>query len=167
MAKKTIEEIMEDKNPTFVNMVKDMRTKKELEDAMVIYLRQKEDLSIKKERDEGLNALKLKKTELSKPYNQTISALKKMINCIYKFGHSFQDDLRLEFEKNLILYNKQLSYIKGQKDEDSGLNAVTEAIKDINDDYNPSINELGLKADYLAYILKVKFDMGEIEEVEV
>jgi len=31
MAKKTIDEIVEDKNPTFANMIKEMKTKEELE----------------------------------------------------------------------------------------------------------------------------------------
>jgi uncharacterized protein with gpF-like domain len=163
---KTIEEKMEEKNPTFVNIVKDMRGKEELEKNMIVFLRQKEELVVKKERDEMLNKLKKKKTELSKPYNETIGALKKMINCIYKYGHKFEGDMKNQFEKNLILYNKQLAYWKAKKEEDESLEAVNEAIKEINQDYNGSINELVMKCEYLAYILKVKYDMGEIEEIE-
>lgn len=158
---------MEDKNSTFVNIVKDMKGKEELERNMIVLLRQKEELVVKKERDEMLNQLKKKKAELSKPYNETISALKKMINCVYKFGHKFEGDMKEQFEKNLILYNKQLAYMKSKKEEDESLEAVNEAIKEINQDYNSSISELTMKTEYLAYILKVKYDMGEIEEIEI
>ena len=76
MSKKTIDEIVEEKLPTFANMIKDMRNKEELEGSLIIYLREKEGLIIQKARDEELVQLKERKAKLSKPYNQTISALK-------------------------------------------------------------------------------------------
>jgi hypothetical protein len=84
MSKKTIDEIVEEKLPTFANMIKDMRNKEELEGSLIIYLREKEGLIIQKARDEELVQLKERKAKLSKPYNQTISALKNMMECIYK-----------------------------------------------------------------------------------
>jgi len=161
MSKKTIDEIVEEKLPTFANMIKDIKSKEELEKNLVVYLRQKEDLIIQKARDEELLELKEKKAELSKPYNQTISALKKMTNCIYKFGHKFEDNLREEFERNLVGYARQLSTVKMQKDEDSKLNAVNEAIKDINEDYNPTIKTLEQKCEYISYMLKERFSAEE------
>lgn len=161
MGKKTINEIVEEKLPTFANMIKDMTTKKELEGSFILYLREKEGLIMQKERDEELLKLKNKKAELSKPYTQTISALKKMMNCVYQFGHKFENELRQEFEKNLAQYAKQLSHVKRQKDEDLELYAVNEAIKDINEDYNPTIKTLELKCEYVAYHIKERFEFDE------
>lgn len=167
MGKKTIEEKVEEKYSTFANMIKDMSTKKELEDNLIIYLRQKEGLIIQKERDEELNRLKVKKAELAKPYNQTISALKKMMNCIYKFGYKFENDLRVEFEKNLTQYAKQLADIKRSKDEDNELNAVAECIKEINEDYNPAIQALEMKCEYISFHIKNRFELGQETKVEI
>ena len=158
MAKKTIDEIVEEKLPTFANMIKEMRTVEELNGSLVIYLRQKQDLIIQKSRDEELIALKAKKTELAKPYNQTISALKKMMDCIYKFWHKFEADLKLEFEKNLVGYARQLSAIKREKDEDKTLQAISEGIKDINEDFDPTIKTLEQKCEYISWFLKERFD---------
>lgn len=165
MAKKTIDEIVEDKHPTFANMMKEIRTKDELDKSLIIYLRQKEDLVVQKARDEELIALKEKKAELSKPYNQTIGALKKMMNCIYKFGHKFEDSLKEEFDKNLVNYAKQLAKVKAEKDADKTLLAVTEAIAEINEDYNPTIKTLEQKCEYISWLLKERFD-EDIAKVE-
>jgi hypothetical protein len=158
MAKKTIDEIVEEKYPTFTNMIKEMRSIEELNKSLVIYLRQKQDLVIQKARDEELIGLKARKVEVSKPYNQTIGALKKMMDCIYKFGHKFEADLKLEFEKNLVGYARQLSAIKREKDADATLNALTEAIKDINEDFDPTIKTLELKCEYISWFLKERFE---------
>jgi hypothetical protein len=166
MGKKTIDEIVEEKLPTFANMVKDMKSKEELEGSLVVYLRQKEDIKIQKERDEELLTLKTRKTELSRPYNQTITALKKMMGCIYKFGHKFEEDLKEEFEKNLVGYSRQLADIKRQKDEDKELIAVSEMISDINEDYNPTIKTLELKCEYISFMLKERFDL-DAPQVEI
>jgi methyl-accepting chemotaxis protein len=166
MAKKNVVDIVEDKNPTFANMIKDIRDQKELEKSLVYYLREKEKLLIAKARDEDLTKLKEKKGELSKPYNQTITALKNMITCIYKFGHRFENELKEEFEKNLVQYNKQLSYIKSQKDENEELQSVTEAINEINEDYK-TIKDLELKCEYIAHIIKERYDLDEPEKIEI
>jgi hypothetical protein len=157
MAKKTIDEIVEEKHSTFANAMKEIKNKEELDKALVIYLRQKEDLVIQKARDEELIALTAKKAELSKPYNQTINALKKMMSCIYKFGHRFEAELKSEFEKNLVAYAKQLAQIKAEKEADSSLKAVSEAISDINEDYNPTIKTLEQKCEYISWLLKERF----------
>ena len=157
MANKTIDEIVEEKHPTFANAIKEIKNKEELDKTLVIYLRQKEDLVIQKARDEELIALAAKKAELSKPYNQTINALKKMMNCIYKFGHKFEAELKSEFEKNLLLYAKQLAAVKAEKDADASLKAVSDAISDINEDYNPTIKTLELKCEYISWYLKERF----------
>jgi hypothetical protein len=157
MAKKTIDEIVEEKHSTFANAMKEIKNKEELDKALVIYLRQKEDLVIQKARDEELIALTAKKAELSKPYNQTINALKKMMSCIYKFGHRFEAELKSEFEKNLVAYAKQLAQIKAEKEADSSLKAVSEAILDINEDYNPTIKTLEQKCEYISWLLKERF----------
>lgn len=166
MAKKSIDEIVEDKHPTFANMIKEIRSVEELKKTLVIYLRQKEDLVIQKNRDEELQQLKERKAELSKPYTQMISALKKMTNCIYKFGHKFEGELKEKFESNLVDYQLQLSAIKRQKDEDSTLKAVTEAISEINSEFNETINLLQLKCDYVSFIMKERFGIEEAK-VEV
>lgn len=158
MAKKTIDEVVEEKHPTFANAMKDMKTKDELEKSLVVYLRQKEELIIQKARDEELIGLKERKAELSKPYNQTITALKQMQNCIYKFGHKFQEELKKEFEKNLVGYARQLADVKRQKDADENLRMVSDAIADINEDYNPTIKTLELKCEYVSWLLKERFD---------
>lgn len=165
MAKKTIDEIVEEKLPTFANMMKDIKSTEELNKTLVVYLRQKEQLIITKARDEDLIRLKEKKAERSKPYNQTISALKKMSECIYKFGHKFEEELKDEFEKNLVAYARQLSSVKAEKDADEELNALTEAIKEINDDYNPAIKTLELKCEYISFLLSVRFgaDKPQVE----
>lgn len=157
MSKKTIDEIVEEKLPTFANMMKEIKTTDELNKTLVVYLRQKEQIIITKARDEELIRLKDKKAELAKPYNQTISALKKMSECIYKFGHKFEDSLKDEFEKNLVAYARQLSSVKAEKDGDEELNALTETIKEINDDYNPAIKTLELKCEYISYLLAIRF----------
>jgi len=157
MAKKTIDEIVEDKLPTFANATKEIKTVDELNKTLVTYLRQKEQVIIAKARDEELIKLSKKKAELSKPYNQTISALKKMSECIYKFGHKFENSLKEEFEKNLVGYARQLSNIKAEKDADEQLNALTEYIKEINDDYNPTIKTLEMKCEYISWLLKERF----------
>jgi hypothetical protein len=166
MAKKSVVDIVEDKNPTFANMIKDIRDQKELEKSLVYYLREKEKLLIAKARDEELIKLKEKKAELSKPYNQTISALKNMITCIYKFGHRFENELKEEFERNLVQYNKQLTYIKSQKDENEELQSITEAINEINEDYK-TIKDLELKCEYIAHIIKERYDLDEPKEIEI
>jgi len=157
MSKKTIDEIVEEKHPTFANAMKEIRNKEELDKALVIYLRQKQDLIVQKARDEELIALAAKKAELSKPYNQTINALKKMMDCIYKFGHKFEDELKSEFEKNLVAYAKQLAQIKAEKESDETLKAVSEAISDINEDYNPTIKTLEQKCEYISWLMKQRF----------
>lgn len=167
MSKKSIKEKVEEKLSTFANMVKDMRTKEELESSLVIYLREKEGLVMRKERDQELNKLKEKKAELSKPYNQTISAIKKMKNCIYKFGYKFEGELKEQFEKNLVLYEQQLSSVEAQKEEDRELEAVSETIKQINEDYNPTIQTLDLKCKYIALVLKEKYSTEEEAKVEL
>lgn len=168
MSKKTIDEIVEEKYPTFANMIKDIKSKDELNKTMAVYLRQKEDLIIKKERDEELVSLKKRKSELSKPYNQTISALKNMMSCIYKFGHKFEAELKIEFEDNLVRYGKQLSKVKAEKDEDPELNTISEAIKQINEDYDPTIKTLEQKCEYVAFILKTRFeDDDTTKKVEI
>lgn len=161
MSKKSIDEIVEEKYPTFANMIKDIKSIEELNKTLIIYLREKEQLIITKERDEELNKLKSLKTEAAKPYNQTIAALKKMTSCIYKFGHKFEAELKEEFEKNLVLYARQLSHVKSQKDDDENLNALSEMIKQINEDYNPTITLLELKGEYVSYIIKTRFLGGE------
>jgi hypothetical protein len=158
MAKKTIDEIVEEKHPTFANAIKEIKNKEELDKALIIYLRQKQDLIVQKARDEELIALTAKKAELAKPYNQTINALKKMMDCIYKFGHKFEAELKSEFEKNLVAYAKQLAQIKAEKDADKSLKAVSEAIADINEDYNPTIRILEQKCEYVSWYLKERFD---------
>lgn len=165
MSKKTIDEIVEEKMPTFANMIKDMRNKEELEKTLVIYLREKEGLVILKARDKELVDLKERKARLAKPYNQTISALKNMMECIYKFGHKFESELKEEFEKNLIAYARQLSDVKKQKDEDKELNAINELIKEINEDYDPTIKTLELKSEYVSFILKERFNL-DVPKVE-
>lgn len=167
MAKKTVDEIVEEKYPTFANMMKDIRSKEELNKNLIVYLRQKEDIIIAKERDEELNKLKEKKAELSKPYNQTISALKKMTTCIYKYGNKFEDSMKVQFEKDLILYNSQLSHLKRIKDEDDDLRIVAEAIADINEDYNPTIKLLELKCEYISWLSKERFELDEPKEIEI
>lgn len=163
MAKKSIKEKVEEKLTTFANMIKDMRTREELEKSLVIYLREKEGLVMQKERDEELNRLKARKAELSKPYNQTISAIKKMKNCIYKFGYKFEGELKEQFEKNLVEYEKQLASIEMQKEEDRDLNIISEAIKEINEDYNPTIQTLDLKCKYVSLHLKERFGTEEVK----
>jgi hypothetical protein len=163
MAKKTLKEKVEEKLPHFVGMIKDMKTKQELEDSLIIYIRQKEDLVIAKERDEELNQLKAKKTELSKPYNQLISTIKKMKNYVYKFGHKFEDELKKEFEKSLIQYEKQLALLELQKEEDHELSSVSEIIKEINGDYNPAIQELDMKCKYVSLYIKERFMTEEVK----
>lgn len=158
MSKEKIKEKVEKKLPYFVSMVKEMRTKKELEDSLIIYLREKEGLNMQKERDDKLKALKDKKAELSKPYNQTISAIKKMKNCIYKFGYKFEGELREEFEKNLMIYEKQLSSIEMQKQENEELKAISELISEINEDYNPTIQDLDLKCKYISIEIRERFE---------
>jgi hypothetical protein len=165
MSKKTIDEIVEEKMPTFANMIKDMRNKEELEKTLVIYLREKEGLVILKSRDKELVDLKERKAKLAKPYNQTISALKNMMECIYKFGHKFESELKEEFEKNLIAYARQLSDVKKQKDEDKELNAINELIKEINEDYDPTIKALELKSEYVSFVLKERFNL-DVPKVE-
>jgi hypothetical protein len=167
MAKKSIKDIIEEKHPTFANMIKDVKSKEELDKNFIIYLRQKEDLIIQKARDEELVKLKAKKAELSKPYNQTISALKKMTNCIYKFGHKFEAEMREQFEKDLIEYAKQLSYIKMKKEEDRELQLVSEAITDINGDYDPTIKLLELKCEYISLFGKERFGLDEPKKIEI
>ena len=54
MSKKTIDEIVEEKMPTFANEIKGMRSKEELEGSLIIYLKEKEGLLIQKARDEEL-----------------------------------------------------------------------------------------------------------------
>lgn len=164
---KSIDEIVESKHPTFANIIKDMKSVDELNKNLIVYLRQKEDLVIKKARDPELNKLKVKKAELAKPYNQTITALNKMTNCIYKFGHKFEAELKTEFEKNLVLYAKQLSHVKYQKDNDRELVAVGSLISDINEDYNPTIKLLELKAGYITWYIKVRFGTDEVKEIEI
>jgi uncharacterized protein involved in tolerance to divalent cations len=166
MAKKTIDEVVEEKMPTFANMIKDMRSKDELEGSLVIYLREKEGLLIQKARDEELSQLKERKSKLAKPYNQTISALKNMMECIYKFGYKFEADLKDEFEKNLVAYARQLSDVKRQKDEDKELNAINEMIKEINEDYDPTIKALEMKCEYVSFVLKERFSV-DVPQVEV
>lgn len=160
---KSIKEKVEQKLPHFVSMVKEMRTKKELEDSLILYLREKEGLNMQKERDDKLKELKTKKAELSKPYNQTISAIKKMKNCIYKFGYKFEGELREQFEKNLIIYEKQLSSVEIQKKEDEQLKVISEMISEINEDYNPSIQELDMRCKYLSLELKERFDLEDVK----
>tara|TARA_R100000951_G_scaffold116766_1_gene130587 strand:+ start:24610 stop:25113 length:504 start_codon:yes stop_codon:yes gene_type:complete len=167
MAKKTIDEIVEEKYPTFANMMKDIRLVEELDKTLVIYLRQKESLVIQKARDEELIRLKDLKAELSKPYNQTISALKKMINCIYKFGHKFENDLKEKFESNLVEYQTQLSYIKMRKDADRELELVGEAIADINGDFDPTIKKLEQQCEYITWLKKERFELDEPKEIEI
>lgn len=157
MGKKTIDEIVEEKYPTFANQIKDIKSSETLEKTLILYLRQKEDLTLQKERDEELINLKKLKAELSKPYDQTINALKKMSQCIYKFGYKFEGGLKEEFESQLVLYARQLSHVKAQKEENEKLKNVSELIKQINEDYNPTIALLGLKCEYVSYILKVRF----------
>lgn len=167
MAKKTVDEIVEEKHPTFANMMKEIRTKEELDKNLVVYLRQKEQVIITKERDEELIKLKEKKAELSKPYNQTISALKKMTNCIYKYGHKFENAMKEQFEKDLVEYSKQLSYLKRRKDEDDDLTIISEAIADINEDYNPTIKLLELKCEYISWLSKERFELDEPKKIEI
>lgn len=163
MAKKSIEDIVEDKLTTFANMMKDIKSKDELNKTLIVYIRQKQDLIIAKSRDEELMKLKERKAELSKPYNQTINALQTMITCIYKFGHKFESEMKSEFENNLVQYGKQLSYIKVKKAEDTELNAVSELIKEINEDYDPTIKTLELKCEYITHLLKTRFSDEPIE----
>lgn len=166
MSKKTIADIVEEKLATFANMMKDIKTTDELNKTLIVYLRQKEEVIIAKARDEELNKLKEKKAELSKPYNQTIGALKKMSECIYKFGHKFEEGLKIEFEKNLVAYARQLSGVKAEKDADEELNALSDAIKEINEDYNPTIKTLEMKCEYISYLLKERFG-SESPKVEI
>ncbi len=161
MAKKSIDEIVEDKHPTFANMMKEIGSAAELDKNLIIYLKQKEGLTMQKARDEELLNLKERKAELSKPYNQTIGALKKMMSCIYTFGHKFENEIKEEFEKNLVAYARQLAAVKREKDNDAKLKAISEAISDINGDYDPTINLLGLKCDYIAWLIKERFDVDE------
>ena len=158
MSKKNIKEIIEEKNPDFACMISDITSKEELDKTLVLYLREKEKLLIAKERDDELQALKIKKSEISKPYNQTISALKKMQSCVYKFGYKFENDLKSEFEKNLLAYARQLAKIKREKEENTELQTINELIKEINDDYNPTIKELEMKCEYISWFLKERFD---------
>lgn len=162
MAKKSLKEKVEEKHPDFANMIKDMRNRSELEKSLVVYLRQKEGLVIQKERDEELNKLKAKKAELSKPYNQTISAIKKMKNCIYKFGYKFEGDLREQFEKNLVEYEKQLASVEFQKQQDEKINALSDLINQINEDYNPTIQVLDMKCKYVSLYIKEKFGTEDV-----
>ena len=159
--KKQNNEIVEEKYPTFANAIKDIKTVDELDKSLVVFLRQKEDLTIQKARDPELIKLKAKKAELSKPYTQTIGALKKMQGCIYMFGNKFEAELKAEFEKNLVAYARQLSAIKREKAADNDLNILTEAITDINEDYNPTIKQLELKCEYIAWFIKERFDVDE------
>ena len=76
MAKKSIEDVVEEKLPTFANMIKDIKTKDELTKTLIVYIRQKEEIMVKVAKDEELIKLKAKQSELAKPYNQTINALK-------------------------------------------------------------------------------------------
>lgn len=161
MAKKSIVDIVEEKLTTFANMVKDVKSRDEMEKMLVMYLRQKEDLITQKNKDEELNNLKQKKAELAKPYNDTIRALKNMTNCIYQFGHKFENELRKEFEANLLQYAKQLIDVKVAMDDDAELHAVSEAIKDINEDYNPTIKVLEQKSEYIAIMLKERFPSND------
>lgn len=163
MSKKSFKEKVEEKIPHFTNMIKDMRTKEELEKSLIIYLREKEGLVMAKERDEELSKLKAKKAELSKPYNQTISAIKKMKNCIYKFGYKFEGELREQFEKNLVEYERQLASVEMQKEEDKDLNIISETIKEINEEYNPTIQVLDMKCKYTSLYIKEKFGSEEVQ----
>jgi len=162
MSKKSLKEKVEEKFPQFANMIKDMRAQKELEDSLVIYMREKQGLVMAKERDEELTKLKIKKAELSKAYNQTISAIKKMKHCIYKFGYKFEGELREQFEKNLIEYERQLASVEFQKQEDEELNAISDLIKQINEDYNPTIQVLDMKCKYISFYIKEKFGTEDI-----
>lgn len=166
MSKKTIDEIVEEKMPTFANEIKSMRSKEELEGSLIIYLKEKEGLMIQKARDEELVQLKERKAKLSKPYNQTISALKNMMECVYKFGRSFENDLKEEFEKNLVAYARQLSEVKRQKDQDTELNAINDMIKEINEDYDPTIKSLEMRCEYVSFVLKERFDL-DAPKVEI
>lgn len=165
MSNKKIDDI-EEKHPTFTNMIKDIRDKEELKKTLILYLREKQGLEIQKARDEDLISFKKQKAELSKPYNETISALENMIKCIYKFGHTFEGELKKEFENNLLGYARQLAEVKERKEEDEKLKALQEAIKEINQDYDPTIKLLSLKADYVSYILKTRFE-EDAPKVEV
>ena len=84
-----------------------------------------------------------------------------MIGCIYRFGYKFEDRLKEEFENNLVMYARNLAQVKRQKAEDKELSAVAESVKEIMDDYNPTIKTLEQKCDYINYILKTKFDEDE------
>lgn len=161
MAKKSIEDIVEEKLPTFANMIKDIKTKDELTKTLIVYIRQKEEIMVKIAKDEELIKLRAKQAELAKPYNQTINALKNMINCVYRFGYKFEDKLKEEFESNLVMYARYLSQVKRQKNEDKELTAVAESVKEIMGDYNPTIKTLEQKCEYINYILKTKFDLEE------
>jgi hypothetical protein len=77
MSKKSFKEKVEEKIPHFTNMIKDMRTKEELEKSLIIYLREKEGLVMAKERDKELNKLKAKKTELQNHITRLFLLLKK------------------------------------------------------------------------------------------
>lgn len=162
MSKKSLKEKVEEKLPYFTNMIKDMRSKEELEKSLILYLREKEGLVMAKERDEELVKLKTRKAELSKPYNQTISALKKMKSCIFKFGHKFEGELREQFEKNLVEYERQLASVEFQKKEHEELNAISDLINQINEDYNPTIQELDLKCKYVSLYIKEKFGTEDV-----
>jgi uncharacterized protein with gpF-like domain len=159
MAKKTIDEIVEEKLPTFANIIKEIRSSEEMKKNLIVYLRQKEDLIIQKNRDDELENLKKRKSEISKPYTQMIGALKKMTNCIYMFGHKFEGELKQKFEENLVEYAIQLSAIKRQKDENDELKAITEAISEINSEYGDTIKVLEMKCDYISFIMKERFDV--------
>jgi len=167
MAKKSIKDIVEDKYSTFANMMKDVRSKEELDKNLIVYLRQKEQLVVTKARDAELIRLKDLRVELSKPYNQTIGALKKMINCIYKFGHKFENDLKEKFEANLVEYQTQLAYIKVRRDEDRELELVGEAIAEINSDFDPTIKQLEQKCEYISFLKKERFEADEPKEIEI
>ena len=84
-----------------------------------------------------------------------------MQGCIYMFGNKFEAELKAEFEKNLVAYARQLSAIKREKAADNDLNILTEAITDINEDYNPTIKQLELKCEYIAWFIKERFDVDE------
>ena len=58
-----------------------------------------------------------------------------------------------------MAYARQLSEVKRQKDEDTELNAINDMIKEINEDYDPTIKSLEMRCEYVSFVLKERFNL--------
>ena len=162
MAKKSIEDKVLDKYPTFYDLVQPM-SKQELESNLLLYAKKREQITAHKANLQELKDLKARQSKVAKPYNEMINALKKMNSCIHQFADRFDPELKKEMEGNLLTYEKQMQRIMAKKEECRELNAIKEMISEINSDYSDSIAEFKDKCAYLDYVLRERYG-DEFEE---